>query len=70
MESMPLFEFRLKSKDWLPYLKIIYASIYGPPKKSVALGNTGLVQNDIKGMIKPWYGQNFRRGKWIGIIKT
>lgn len=54
MESMPLFEFRPKSKDSTPYLKIIYASIYGPLKKSVALGNTGLVQNDIRGMIKQW----------------
>lgn len=54
MECMPLFEFRLKSKDWLPYLKIIYTSIYGPLKKSVALGDTGLVQKDIREMNKPW----------------
>jgi hypothetical protein len=54
MESMPLLEFRLKSKDCLTYLKIIYASIYVSLKKSVALGNTGLVQRDIRGMIKQW----------------
>jgi len=54
MESMPLFEFRPKSKDCLPYLKIIYASIYGSLKKSVALGDTGLIQIDIRRMIKQW----------------
>ena len=47
MASVAMCEFKLKSKDSLPYLKIIYDAIYDR-------GNTGPMQIDIRGMIKAW----------------